>query len=69
MGTHDGLLEAGTFVQTIEHRQGLKVACVEEIAFRKGYIGPEQVLAIAAPAPENEYCRYLRQVVEESDQR
>jgi glucose-1-phosphate thymidylyltransferase len=65
MGTHDGLLEAGMFVQTIEHRQGLKIACLEEIAYRKGYIDAEQVLQIASYARENEYCQYLRRLVEE----
>jgi glucose-1-phosphate thymidylyltransferase len=64
-GTHESLLEAGNFVETIEHRQGLKIACLEEIAFNKGYIGAEQVLAIANFSKENGYCRYLRRVVEE----
>jgi glucose-1-phosphate thymidylyltransferase len=64
-GTHESLLEAGNFVQTIEHRQGLKVACVEEIAYRKGWIGAEQVMAIANFNKENSYCQYLRQLVEE----
>jgi glucose-1-phosphate thymidylyltransferase len=64
-GTHESLLEAGNFVQTIEHRQGLKVACLEEIAYRKGYISAEQVLSIANFSKDNEYCRYLRQVIEE----
>ena len=47
-GTHDSLLDAANFIQTIEHRQGLKVACPEEIAFRQGYISPEQLEALAA---------------------
>lgn len=64
-GTHESLLEASDFVQTIEHRQGLKIGCVEEIAFRKGYIGPEQLLAIAAHSKENAYCNYLRNLVEQ----
>jgi glucose-1-phosphate thymidylyltransferase len=64
MGTHDGLLEAGNFVQTIEHRQGLKIACLEEIAYHKGYIGADQLLEIAAYSPDNEYCRYLRRLAE-----
>lgn len=59
-GTHDSLLEASNYVQTIEHRQGLKVGCVEEIAYRKGYIGPEELLAIADRSNKNEYCIYLR---------
>jgi len=65
-GTHESLLEASNFVQTIEHRQGLKIACLEEIAYRKGYIGAEQVLAVAEYSSTNAYCRYLRQVVEEA---
>jgi glucose-1-phosphate thymidylyltransferase len=65
-GTHESLLEASNFVQTIEHRQSLKIACLEEIAFRKGYIGAGQVLEVANYSQENEYCRYLRRVVAES---
>lgn len=65
MGTHDGLLEAANFVQTIEHRQGLKIACLEEIAYRKGYIDAAQVLTVANYARDNDYCRYLRRLVEE----
>ena len=64
-GTHESLLEASNFVQTIEHRQGLKIACLEEIAYRKGYITAEQVLAIAAISPDNPYCQYLRRMLEE----
>ncbi len=63
-GTHDSLLEAGNYVQTIEHRQGLKVGCVEEIAYRKGYIGAEQLLEIASVSQKNEYCNYLRWLAE-----
>jgi len=63
-GTHESLLEASDFVQTIEHRQGLKVGCVEEIAYRKGYIGPEQLLKIAAYSSENDYCNYLRHLAD-----
>jgi glucose-1-phosphate thymidylyltransferase len=59
-GTHESLLEASDFVKTIEHRQGLKVGCVEEIAFRKGYIGTAELLAIANKSDKNEYCNYLR---------
>ena len=59
-GTHDSLLEASNYVQTIEHRQGLKVGCVEEIAYRKGYIGSEELLEIANRSNKNEYCTYLR---------
>ena len=63
-GTHESLLEASDFVQTIEHRQGLKIGCIEEIAYRKGYIGPEQLLKIAALSPDNPYCNYLRRLAE-----
>jgi len=64
-GTHESLLEASDFVQTIEHRQGLKVGCIEEIAYRKGYISQEQVLEIANYSKDNEYCQYLRHLVEQ----
>jgi glucose-1-phosphate thymidylyltransferase len=67
-GTHESLLEAGNFVETIEHRQGLKVACLEEIAYRKGYISAEQVLQVADFSKDNAYCQYLRQVVEEQQE-
>ncbi|MCL5997531.1 MAG: glucose-1-phosphate thymidylyltransferase RfbA [Chloroflexi bacterium] len=68
-GTHESLLEAGNFVQTIEHRQGLKVACLEEIAYRKGYIDAEQVLAVAGQHNDNDYCLYLRRLIEEPEGR
>lgn len=58
-GTQDSLLEASNFIQTIEKRQGLKVACIEEIAFEKGYISKEQLLALAAQYKNNEYGSYL----------
>jgi glucose-1-phosphate thymidylyltransferase len=63
-GTHESLLEASDFVQTIEHRQGLKVGCIEEIAYRKGYIGREQLLEIAARSNDNPYCLYLKNLAE-----
>ena len=59
------MLEAGNFVQTIEHRQGLKIACLEEIAYHKKWITAEQVLAIAGKSKDNPYCVYLRRMVEE----
>jgi glucose-1-phosphate thymidylyltransferase len=62
-GTHDSLLEASTFVQTIEHRQGYKIACLEEIAFYKGWIDKEQVLKIAEPLSKNGYGQYLKKLV------
>ena len=61
-GTHESLLQASAFVQTIQARQGLKIACVEEIAYRMGYIDAEQVLRLAEPLLKNEYGRYLQLV-------
>jgi glucose-1-phosphate thymidylyltransferase len=61
-GTHDSLLEASSFVQTIEKRQGLKVACPEEIAYRAGFIGAEQLERLAA-AIRNGYGEYLREIL------
>ena len=58
-GTHAALLEASNFIQTIERRQGLKVACPEEIAFRKGFINADQLRALAIPLAKNEYGQYL----------
>jgi glucose-1-phosphate thymidylyltransferase len=58
-GTHESLLEASSFIATIEKRQGLKVACLEEIAFEKGYINKEQLLALAEPLKKNQYGQYL----------
>ena len=64
-GTHESLLEASDFVQTIEHRQGLKVGCIEEIAYRKNWIGAEEVLKIARYSKDNAYCLYLKQLVDQ----
>lgn len=61
-GTQDSLLEASNFIQTIEKRQGLKVACIEEIAFEKGYISKEQLLGLAAQYKNNDYGHYLNQI-------
>jgi len=58
-GTHESLLEASQFIQTIENRQSLKVACLEEIAFEMGYITKEQLLALAEPLKKNQYGQYL----------
>ena len=65
-GTHRSLLEAGTFVQTIEERQGLKVACLEEIAFRKGYIDRAQLKSLAEPLAKTGYGQYLLRIAEET---
>ncbi|MEQ9333065.1 glucose-1-phosphate thymidylyltransferase RfbA [Thalassobaculum sp.] len=62
-GTHDSLLQASEFVRTVEARQGLKIACVEEIAYYMGYIDAEQVLRLAAPLAKSGYGEYLRRLV------
>lgn len=64
-GTHESLLQAAMFIQTIEERQGLKIACPEEIAYRMGYIDAEQVQRIAAQYCKNSYGDYLRQILQE----
>jgi glucose-1-phosphate thymidylyltransferase len=64
-GTHDSLLEAGQFIATIEKRQGLKVACPEEIAFRQGWITPGQLEALAQPLAKNGYGQYLLSLLNE----
>lgn len=66
MGTHESLLDAGNFIQTIEKRQGLKVSCPEEIAYRKGFISAAQLDALARPLAKNEYGQYLLRLVENS---
>ena len=58
-GTHESLLEASSFIQTIENRQSLKVACIEEIAYEMGYISNEQLLKLAQPLKKNQYGKYL----------
>lgn len=62
-GTHESLLQASQFVQTIEERQGLMLACVEEIAWRMGYIDDAQVERIATPMRKNSYGQYLLRLV------
>jgi glucose-1-phosphate thymidylyltransferase len=64
-GTHDSLLEASNFIATIENRQGLKVACLEEIAYRYGYIDREQLLKLAEPLKKNHYGEYLIKIANE----
>ena len=66
-GTHESLIEAHQFVQTIEHRQGLKIACLEEIAFRQRWIDQRQLEALAEPLLKNGYGKYLLQVINESE--
>ncbi len=65
-GTHESLLDASNFIATIERRQGLKVACIEEIAYRMGYISKEQLLALAEPLKKNQYGQYLIRIAEET---
>lgn len=64
-GTHDSLSEASTFVEVIEKRQGLKVACLEAIAYRNGWISTEKLQELAEPMKKNQYGQYLLQVIEE----
>jgi glucose-1-phosphate thymidylyltransferase len=64
-GTHDSLLEAGNFIHTLEHRQGLKVACPEEIAYRLGYIDEQQLRALAGKIAKSTYGKYLLRILEE----
>ena len=64
-GTHDSLSEASTFIEVIEKRQGLKIACLEEIAYINGWINAEQVLKLAQPMLKNDYGQYLTRLVNE----
>ena len=62
-GTHESMMRAGSFIEVIEQRQGLKVACIEEIAYHKGYIDAEQVLRLAHPLSNNSYGQYLKDLI------
>ena len=61
-GTHDSMLQASNFIATIENRQGLMVACLEEIAYNRGYITKEQLLELAKPLEKNQYGAYLKRI-------
>ncbi len=63
-GTHDSLLQASNFIATIEQRQGLKVSCIEEIAFKKGFISREQLVELAKPLSKNQYGEYLLRIAD-----
>ena len=63
-GTHDSLIQAGTFVQTVEHRQGFKIACLEEIAFRKGWIDRAALVQAANEMAKTGYGQYLQKVAD-----
>ena len=64
-GTHESLLQASNYIYTIEERQGLKVSCIEEIAFKRGYIDKEQLVKLAEPLSKNQYGQYLKNIAEE----
>lgn len=64
-GTHESLLQASNYIYTIEERQGLKVSCIEEIAFKRGYIDKEQLVKLAEPLSKNQYGQYLMNIAEE----
>ena len=63
-GTHESLLDAGNFIRVIEERQGLKICCPNETAYRQGYIDGEQLLALAAPLVKSGYGEYLKELID-----
>ena len=67
-GTHDSLSEASTFIEVLEKRQGLKVACLEGIAYRKGWITAEKLREVAQPMLKNGYGKYLMSILDESEE-
>ena len=67
-GTHDSLLDAGQFIATLERRQGLKIACLEEIAWRNGFIDNAQLEKLAEPLAKNDYGQYLMRLLREKGQ-
>ena len=64
-GTYDSLLQAANFIATLEQRQGLKASCIEEIAYKRGFINKNQLLAIAAPISKSQYGKYLLRIASE----
>ena len=66
-GTHESLIQASNFIASIEQRQGLKVSCLEEIAFRKGYIDAAQLRKLAEPLSKNQYGEYLLKLLDEKN--
>ncbi|HFD79170.1 MAG TPA: glucose-1-phosphate thymidylyltransferase [Gammaproteobacteria bacterium] len=68
-GTHESLLQASTFIETVEQRQGLKISCIEEIAWRMGYISADQLHTLAQPLAKNAYGRYLLDILEQDGHR
>ena len=66
-GTHESLLEASNFVEAIQKRQGLYIACIEEIAYRKGYITKQQLIKLAEPLMKTDYGKYLLDIAENAD--
>ena len=66
-GTHDSLSEASTFIEVLEKRQGLKVACLEGIAYRKGWITAEKLKEVAQPMQKNDYGKYLLSILDEKE--